>query len=37
MFIVIFLFLFKYDFEEKLPGILKSNAEKEAALNTEEA
>lgn len=37
MFIVIFLFLFKYDFEEKLPEILKSNVEKEAALNTEEA
>ena len=37
MFVVIFLFLFKYDFEEKLPEIMKSNAQKEAALTGEDA
>ena len=30
MFILIFLFLLRYDFEEKLPEILKSNAKIEA-------
>jgi GPH family glycoside/pentoside/hexuronide:cation symporter len=32
MFIVIFLFLFRYDYEEKLPEIIKSNEKKEAQL-----
>lgn len=30
MFVVIFLFLFRYDYEEKLPEILRSNAKIEA-------
>jgi hypothetical protein len=32
MFIVIFLFLFKYDYEEKLPEIIKDNQRIEAEL-----
>lgn len=36
MFIVIFLFLFRYDYEEKLPEIIKSNEKKEAQLLAEQ-
>jgi hypothetical protein len=32
MFVVIFLFLFKYDYEEKLPEIIKDNQRIEAEL-----
>ena len=32
MFIIIFLFLFKYDYEEKLPAIIKDNERIEAEM-----
>ena len=37
MFLIIFLFLFKYDYEEKLPAIIKDNARIEAEMTAKEA